>query len=53
MLYNVQIPFINVLELPDGTAPTIIRAVYKLCEDLKLDMHNHLCGLGTKYHVAI
>ena len=35
------------LELPDGTAPSIVDAVCKLCEDLNLDMRNRLCGLGS------
>ena len=39
--------FISVLELPDGTAPSIVAAVCKLCDDLDLDMRNRLCGLGS------
>ena len=43
----VHSSFISILELPDGTAHTIVEAVCKLCEDLKLDMCNRLCGLGS------
>ena len=39
--------FISVLELSDGTAPSIVAAVCKLCDDLDLDMRNRLCGLGS------
>ena len=35
------------IELPDGTACTIVAAVCKLCEDLNLDMCNCVCGLGS------
>ena len=44
---NVHSSFISILELPDGTALTIVEAVCKLCEDLNLDMRNRLCGLGS------
>ena len=44
---DVHSSFISILELLDGTAPTIIDAVCKLCEDLNLDMCNRLCGLGS------
>ena len=35
------------LELPDGTASSIVDAVCKLCQNMNLDMHNRLCGLGS------
>ena len=38
---------ISVLELSNDTTPSIVAAVCKLCDDLDLDMHNHLCGLGS------
>ena len=44
---NVHSSFISILELPDGTALTIVEAVCKLCEDLNLDIRNRLCGLGS------
>ena len=37
----------SVLEPPDGTAPSIVAAVCKLCDDLNLDMRNRVCGLGS------
>ena len=43
----VHSSFVSMLELPDGTAPLIVDAVCKLCEDLNMDMHNRLCGLGS------
>ena len=44
---DAQSAFISVLELPDGTAPSIVAAVCKLCDDLDLDMRSRLCGLGS------
>ena len=43
----VRSSFISMLELPDGTAPSIVNAVCKLCQDLNLDMRNRFCGLGS------
>ncbi len=43
----VRSSFISVRELSDGTAPSTVAAVCKLCEDLDTDMSNHLCGLGS------
>ena len=44
---KVHSSFISILELPHSTAHTIVEAVCKLCEDLNLDVHNRLCGLGS------
>ena len=44
---DVHSSFISVLELSDGTAPSIVAAVCKLCDNLDLDMRNRLCGLGS------
>ena len=37
----------SLLDFLDGTAPSIVVAVCKLCDDLDLDMRNRLCGLGS------
>ena len=44
---DVCTSFINMLELPDGTARSITDAVCKLCGDLNLDMNNRFWGLGS------
>ena len=44
---DVHTTFISVLELPDGTARSIVDALCKLCEDLNLDMYAKLCSLGS------
>lgn len=44
---DIRSSFVSILELCDGTAPTIVAAVCKLCEDLNLDIRNHLCALGS------
>ena len=44
---DVCTSFVNMLELPAGTARSITDAVCKLCGDLNLDMSNRFCGLGS------
>ena len=43
----VHSSFISMLELPYVTAPSIVNAVCKLCQDLNLEMRNRFCGLGS------
>ena len=43
---DVHTSFVSILELPDGTARSI-DALFKLCEDLHLDMCTRLCSLGS------
>ena len=44
---GVHSSFVSMLELPDGTAVSIVDAVCKLCQHLNLDMRNRFCGLGS------
>ena len=44
---DVHTSFVSILELLDGTARSIVDALFKLCEDLHLDMCTCLCSLGS------
>ena len=46
-ILSMEMSTVPSLVLSDGTAPSIVAAVCKLCDDLDLDMRNHLCGLGS------
>lgn len=44
---GVQTRFLGMLNIPDGTALTIVEAVTKFCDDWNLDINQKLCGLGS------
>lgn len=43
----VQTRFLGMLNIPDGTALTIVEAGTKFCDDWNLDINQKLCGLGS------
>ena len=44
---DVHTSFLKILELPDGTAKTIVHAVCQICDELGLDLQNTFCALGS------
>ena len=42
-----MLAFMIVIELHEGTTPSIVAAVCKLCDDLDLNKRNRLCGLES------
>ena len=43
---KVKTNFLQICELIDGTAETIVSKVYQICDELQLDLQK-LCGLGS------
>ena len=44
---TVQTRFLQMVQIPDGTAVTIVEAVMKFCDDWNLEIKRKLCGLGS------
>ena len=43
----VQTLFLQIVQIPDGTAVTIVDTVKKFCDEWNLDIKRKLCGLGS------
>ena len=43
----MQTRFLQIVQIPDGTAVIIVDTVKKFCDEWNLDIKRKLCGLGS------